>query len=473
MPISTAAEAPAPAPAAGPSNLRSLLSVPLVGRLRIVSGNSRAGAYISRRVEPDMGVLLTCHDAAEALTVRITPSTSMQGIEILDFPFPYNWLGSLRDSYQSLSHDFSGYSNLIPVSRPDSRPVGTNVAPLDGEVQAAIWSYNAIDDSIQALLPDGGCRTPNRSGTYNENQEAMRLKVIGFDLFDTVRYIDLAIDSLFNVTGKVAVVTGGSSGIGEMIATALVQNGAKVHISSRKEPELKKVTDRLNRAYPGSCHYLVADLSSKAGCDSLAEEIKSRENKIHVLVNCSGISWGAPWDNVPEKQGWDRIMAVNVKALFYLTVALTDLLAKDSTAEDPARVINISSNASFSAHADDSAMGNRGNGVWAYSTSKAAVNHLTRLMAVTLSKKYITVNAICPGMFPSRMTNFVFKEASDSIARNQPLGRFGNAQDMAGLVLFLVSKASRHVNGAAIPLDGGAFIHGRQARVEFETKSKL
>ncbi|KAG8950496.1 hypothetical protein FRC04_007511 [Tulasnella sp. 424] len=465
MPISTAAEAPAPAPAAGPSNLRSLLSVPLVGRLRIVSGNSRAGAYISRRVEPDMGVLLTCHDAAEALTVRITPSTSMQGIEILDFPFPYNWLGSLRDSYQSLSHDFSGYSNLIPVSRPDSRPVGTNVAPLDGEVQAAIWSYNAIDDSIQALLPDGGC-TYLMPMAVNVNSNCILL-VANFGAFY------LAIDSLFNVTGKVAVVTGGSSGIGEMIATALVQNGAKVHISSRKEPELKKVTDRLNRAYPGSCHYLVADLSSKAGCDSLAEEIKSRENKIHVLVNCSGISWGAPWDNVPEKQGWDRIMAVNVKALFYLTVALTDLLAKDSTAEDPARVINISSNASFSAHADDSAMGNRGNGVWAYSTSKAAVNHLTRLMAVTLSKKYITVNAICPGMFPSRMTNFVFKEASDSIARNQPLGRFGNAQDMAGLVLFLVSKASRHVNGAAIPLDGGAFIHGRQARVEFETKSKL
>ncbi|KAG8911365.1 hypothetical protein FRC01_005754 [Tulasnella sp. 417] len=166
-------------------------------------------------------------------------------------------------------------------------------------------------------------------------------------------------------------------------------------------------------------------------------------------------------------------MAVNVKALFYLTVALTDLLAKDSTAEDPARVINISSNASFSAHADDSAMGNKGNGVWAYSTSKAAVNHLTRLMAVTLSRRYITVNAICPGLFPSRMTNFVFREASAALARNQPLGRVGDAEDMAGVVLFLASKASRHINGAAIPLDGGAFIHGRQAPLEFQASSKL
>ncbi|KAG8972838.1 hypothetical protein FRB90_010137, partial [Tulasnella sp. 427] len=212
---------------------------------------------------------------------------------------------------------------------------------------------------------------------------------------------------------------------------------------------------------------------SKAGCDSLAEEIKLREAKMHVLVNCSGVSWGAPWGEVPETQGWDRIMAVNVKAVFYLTVALTDLLAKDSTAEDPAKVINISSNAAFSAHADDSAMGNRGNGVWAYSTSKAAVNHLTRLMAVTLSKKYVTVNAICPGLFPSRMTKFVFQEASDALARNQPLGRVGNSEDMAGIILFLCSKASRHVNGAAIPLDGGAFIHGRQTSIDFQTKSKL
>ncbi|KAG8962940.1 hypothetical protein FRC03_003610 [Tulasnella sp. 419] len=206
---------------------------------------------------------------------------------------------------------------------------------------------------------------------------------------------DLSIPKLFNVKGKVAVVTGGGSGIGTMIAEALVQNGAKVYIASRKEKQLKEVSERLNKKGPGSCQYFIADLGSKSGCDALAEAIKAKETKVHILVNNSGATWGAPWDAVPEKEGWDRVMSLNVKGIFYLTVGLTELLAKDSTAEDPARVINISSVAGLDTRAEDTALGAEGHGLWSYNTSKAAVNHLTAQMAVTLSGRFITFVTIC------------------------------------------------------------------------------
>ncbi|KIO24609.1 hypothetical protein M407DRAFT_99495 [Tulasnella calospora MUT 4182] len=271
---------------------------------------------------------------------------------------------------------------------------------------------------------------------------------------------DLSVGSLFSVANKIALVTGGGSGIGTMIAAALVRNGAKVYIASRKEKQLKEVSDKLNAMGPGSCHYIVADLGSKAGCDALAEEIKKRESKIHILVNNSGATWGATWENVPEKEGWDRVMALNVKGIFYLTVGLTDLLAKDSTAEDPARVINISSISSWETTADDTALAAPGSGLWSYYSSKAAVNHLTQLMATTLSKRKITVNAILPGIFPTKMSAYSMKQSGDAISNSQPMGRLGDVFDMAGVALFLTSKASRHVNGALIPVDGGAYIHG-------------
>jgi len=246
-----------------------------------------------------------------------------------------------------------------------------------------------------------------------------------------------------------------------MIATAFVENGAKVYIASRKEKQLKEVSGALNKTGPGSCHYVVADLGSKEGCDSLVRQIKEREKKIHILVNNSGATWGAPFDKFPEKEGWDRVMALNVKSIFYVTSGLSELLAKDSNNQDPARVINISSVASIRAVAEGSTMSEEGHGLWSYNTSKAAVNHLTSQLAVTLAPKCITVNAILPGAFPSKMTRFAFssERGEKLLSKGQPMGRVGNARDMGGLALFLSSPASAHITGALIPIDGGATLY--------------
>lgn len=273
---------------------------------------------------------------------------------------------------------------------------------------------------------------------------------------------DFAIPNLFDVKGKIAVVTGGGSGIGTMIATAYVQNGAKVYIASRKEKQLKEVSEQLNKIRPGSCEYVIADLSSKAGCDSLVEAVKAKESKIHILVNNSGSSWGAPFDNFPEKEGWDRLLSLNVKSIFYVTAGLAPLLVKDSTSHDPGRVINISSVAAFSPLAGGSRLMSSGTGVWSYNTSKAAVNHLTSQLAVTLGPQFVTVNAICPGIFPSKMTAFGYKMAggADKLAEGHPWGRVGEPADMAGVALFLASPAAAFVTGAHLILDGGAHISG-------------
>jgi NAD(P)-dependent dehydrogenase (short-subunit alcohol dehydrogenase family) len=276
---------------------------------------------------------------------------------------------------------------------------------------------------------------------------------------------DFGIPNLFNVKGKIAVVTGGGSGVGTMIATAYAQNGAKVYIASRKEEQLKEVSDRLNKIRPGSCEYIVADLSSKAGCDSLVEAVRAKENKIHILVNNSGMSWGAPYDNFPEKQGWDNVFSLNVKSIFYVTAGFTPLLAKDATNHNPGSVINISSIASISPVSVGSRPASRGSGLWSYNTSKAAVNHLTTQLAVTLGPQFITVNAICPGVFPSKMTAFGLKNAGGAakMGEGHPWGRVGEPTDMAGVALFLASPAAAFVTGAHILLDGGGFISGRVA----------
>ncbi|KAI0372429.1 NAD-P-binding protein [Pilatotrama ljubarskyi] len=273
----------------------------------------------------------------------------------------------------------------------------------------------------------------------------------------SIAQYDFSMPSLFDVKGKVAVVTGGGSGVGSMIASAYVQNGAKVYIASRKEKQLQEMAEALTKKGPGSCHYIVADVSSKAGCDALANAIKERESKVHILVNNSGASWGAPFDNVPEKDGWDKILALNVKSVFYMTAALTPLLAKDATSFDPGRVINISSVAGIISTAQGSRLSGSGNGLWSYGTSKAAVNHLTLLLATTLAPKFITVNAILPGVFPSKMTAFGFKQHGESgLADGNPFGRIGHPRDMAGVALFLASPAAAYVSGTHIVLDGAA-----------------
>jgi len=214
----------------------------------------------------------------------------------------------------------------------------------------------------------------------------------------------------------------------------------------------------LTKKGPGSCRYFIADVSSKAGCDKLVAAIKEKEEKIHILVNNAGTSWGAPYDNVPEKEGWDRVLNLNVKSAFYMTQGLTELLAKGSNNRDPGRVINISSVAAFGPKAEGASVAASGNGLWSYYTSKAALNHLTTLLASTLTRRYITVNAICPGNFPSKMTAFGLKHSPDSMVASQPMGRIGEPSDMGGVALFLVSPAAAHVTGAHLVLDGGALI---------------
>ncbi|KAK0229094.1 hypothetical protein EDD85DRAFT_851535 [Armillaria nabsnona] len=267
---------------------------------------------------------------------------------------------------------------------------------------------------------------------------------------------DLSLISLFNVKGKIVLVTGGGSGIGKMIAAGFAQNGAKVYIAARKESQLKEAVADLQKTASEKVSYIVGNVATKAGCDAIIAEFKKHESKLHVLVNNSGITWGGPYENFPEEKGWDNVFNVNVKSIFYMTAGLTELLAKDSDAYDPGRVINISSTASVEPESEHS-LSSPGNGTWSYQPSKAAVNHLTSSLAVKLGPRHVTVNAILPGLFPSKMTAFGFKTTGEkAFIASQPTGRYGTPQDMAGLALFLASPGSSHITGTHTLLDGGS-----------------
>lgn len=269
------------------------------------------------------------------------------------------------------------------------------------------------------------------------------------------------LSNLFDVKGKRALITGGASGVGENMATALVHNGAHVYIASRKESQLKPVAERLTREGPGTCEYIIANISTKAGCDALAAEVAKRTDSIQILVNNSGVSWGAPLNEVPEKEGWDRVISTNVKSIFYLTVGLIPLLEKGTSNVNPSRVINISSMGSLDPRAEGSGVSAVGHGLWSYYASKAAVNQLTQTLSTTLAPKKITCNAILPGVFASKMTAWSLREHGDDFVKGQPMGRIGSPEDIGGLVLFLCSRASAHVTGALIPIDGGSLASAR------------
>ncbi|KAJ3567871.1 hypothetical protein NP233_g6077 [Leucocoprinus birnbaumii] len=267
---------------------------------------------------------------------------------------------------------------------------------------------------------------------------------------------DLLISSLFNVQGKIVLVTGGSSGIGKMMATGFAQNGATVYIAARKEKQLQEAVSDIKKVARGKVEYIVANVGSKAGCNALIQEFRKRETKLHVLINNSGITWGGPYNDYPEEKGWDNVFNVNVKSIFYMTAGLTDLLEKEANNMDPGRVINISSTASVDPKSEGS-LSDVGNGTWSYQPSKAAVNHLTSALALKLGPHHITVNAILPGLFPSKMTAFgIRKTGEEAFNASQPTGRFGRPEDIAGLALFLASPASAHITGTHTLLDGGA-----------------
>jgi len=251
------------------------------------------------------------------------------------------------------------------------------------------------------------------------------------------------VTDLFSIEGKTALVTGGSRGIGLMIARGFVEAGARVYISSRKRDVCDEVAAELSKL--GTCFSLPANLAEESECQRLASEIAAREPALHILVNNAGANWGAPFAEFPAS-GWERVLDLNVKSVFFLTRACAELLGKAASDDDPARVINIGSIDGIKVPALDT---------WAYSSSKAAVHMLTRHMAKTLAPKRITVNAVAPGPFESQMMAATLARFGEMIAKTNPLGRIGRPEDMAGVAIYLASRASSYVTGVVIPVDGG------------------
>lgn len=258
----------------------------------------------------------------------------------------------------------------------------------------------------------------------------------------------MKIEQLFSVRGKVALVTGGSRGIGEMIARAYVDNGVKVYITARKADACDALAKELSRS--GECISIPADISRMDEIDRLGREIQQRESRLDILVNNAGASWGADFATFPES-GWDKVMDLNVKSPFFMTQRVFELLEAAGSEEDYARVINIGSIEGMrTSHLE----------AYSYAASKAAILHLTRMMAKYLANKHITVNAIAPGYFPSKMTDAIPEEESEVIEGHTPMRRWGRPEDMAGIALYLASKASGFVCGAVIPVDGGLATTG-------------
>jgi NAD(P)-dependent dehydrogenase (short-subunit alcohol dehydrogenase family) len=249
-------------------------------------------------------------------------------------------------------------------------------------------------------------------------------------------------NDLFSIAGKTALVTGGSRGIGLMIARGYVEAGVRVYISSRKADALDEVAAELSKV--GECHAIAADLSSEAECRRLAEAIATRESTLDILVNNAGATWGAPLEQFDET-AWERALALNVKGVFHLTKFLLPLLTEAGTADDPARVINIGSIDGIRVPLMEN---------YSYSASKAAVHMLTRHLAKRLAPE-ITVNAIAPGPFESKMMAATLEAFGEQIAAGTPLKRIGRPDDMAGAVLYLASRAGAYLTGAVIPVDGG------------------
>lgn len=262
------------------------------------------------------------------------------------------------------------------------------------------------------------------------------------------------LDELFSVAGKKALVTGAATGIGRMAATALIQAGADVMIASRKVADCERVAAELNGlGAPGKAEGFAGDVSSEAGIAALVEEVKKRADRLNILINNAGVSWGEPLETFPY-HAWAKVMNVNVTAVFHLTRELLPLLEKAASDEDPARVINLGSVMGTQPLADDA---------YSYTASKAAVHHLTRTLAGEFASRRITVNAFAPGPFQSRMTAFATgtEEKAEKVGGRVPIGRIGAPGDIAGATLYLCARAGSYVTGAILPIDGGQSVqHG-------------
>lgn len=248
---------------------------------------------------------------------------------------------------------------------------------------------------------------------------------------------------LFDLSGKVAVVTGGTRGIGLMMARGLLQAGARVHISSRKADACARAAAELSQY--GQVNAIPADLSTEQECLRLAREVGEAEQAVHVLVNNAGATWGAPLEEFPAS-AWDKVLNLNLKAPFFLTRAFLPLLEAAATADDPARVINVGSIDGLHVPVLPT---------YSYSASKAGLHHMTRVLARELGPRAITVNAVAPGPFESKMMAATLEAFGEEIAAMAPLRRIGRPDDMAGVAVYLASRAGAYVTGAVIPVDGG------------------
>ncbi|EOD67120.1 SDR family oxidoreductase [Amycolatopsis vancoresmycina] len=250
-------------------------------------------------------------------------------------------------------------------------------------------------------------------------------------------------ENLFDLSGKNALVTGGTKGIGLMIARGLLQAGARVVISSRTADACAEAQESLSEF--GDVQAIPADLSKHDECRRLADLVTAGSERLDILVNNAGAMWREPLETFPD-EAWDTVLDLNLKAPFWLVQALLPALRKAGTADDPARIVNIGSIAAI--HVAESPN-------YSYAGSKAALHQLTRVLARELGPQHITVNAVAPGPFPSQMMAATLEAVGDTIAAKAPLRRLGRDDDMAGVAVFLAGRAGSYVTGTVIPVDGG------------------
>jgi NAD(P)-dependent dehydrogenase (short-subunit alcohol dehydrogenase family) len=260
----------------------------------------------------------------------------------------------------------------------------------------------------------------------------------------------MRVSELFGIEGKVAIVTGGSRGIGYMIAEGLVTNGVRTYITSRKAAECNGAAEKLSEL--GHCTSIPADLSSEDGMAGFVAAFTEREPALHILVNNAGAAWGAPLGQFPAA-GFDKVLNINVRAPFLLTQALLPQLKAEATEEDPGRVIMIGSVDGLVVPFGDN---------FSYSASKAGVHMLVRHIAHNVARDNITVNSIAPGPFRSKMMGYMLDDPDSRarVAKAVPRKRIGTPEDMAGAVIYLSSRAGAYLTGALIPVDGGLSTHG-------------
>jgi len=260
---------------------------------------------------------------------------------------------------------------------------------------------------------------------------------------------------LFSVTGKTVIVTGGSRGIGRMIAAGFLANGAKVYITARKAAVCDATAAELQDEYGGECHSIPADLASLDGITSFCSKFRETEDHLDVLINNAGVSWGAPLEEFPEL-GWDKVMNTNVKGPFFLIQNLLPELQKTATHAQPTHIVNVGSIDGIKTPIFEN---------FSYGPSKAAIHHLTRVLAAHLIKRHIIVNGIAPGPFPTYMLSTGVGGGGDTentdwdaVGRSNPRGRVGTPEDIAGLAIFLSSRACGFTVGDIITCDGGSVV---------------